>query len=217
MISSSGDFMFPEKNIFSEAEENFKAILKSNMNMDVIQTLRCYAAYGQMCIFIWCDTETYRDFFARKKDTQNKITEDVIDTYLECFAIKDIKRGCSVLHTESGELLTIKNIVLYIRDFRADLISYAYGNALIGIRRATEKLHNNVKVYLDYARIEYLIECDESVLNKVRDGEDKIKDIIYSALKEYDKYGVIAPSDIRVRISVFSAQNNDIHMTNRSI
>lgn len=218
MISNSGDFMFPEKNVFSETEENFKALLKNSMNMDIIQTLCCYAAHGQMCIFLWCSADTYQAFYALNEEAQKARTESIIDTYLECFEIKDRKRGTFTWHTENSSLI-IENIVLYIRDFRAELISYAYGNALLKICEAIGKMYRtqNIKVYLDYSRIEYLIECGKLILRKVKNDEDKIKDIIYRALKEYDHYGVIIPSDIRVRISVFSAQNNDIHMTNRNI
>lgn len=219
MIQNSRNFMFPEKNVFSEAEESFKALLKSNMNMDIIQTLCCYAAYGQMCIFLWCSADTYQSYYAQNKEAQRVKSKSIIDAYLECFEIKDIKPGNTIIKIKDDSN-SIENIVLYIRDFRAELISYAYGNALLAIREEIGKMYThsqNVKVYLDYARTEYLIECDEPILGKVKNNEDKIKDIIYHALKEHDHYGVVAPSDIRARISAYSPQNNDIHMTNRWI
>lgn len=204
MIYQLSDYPFADRNIFSLQEERFKEHFYQCYGKFVHQTLFLKGAKNQYFLYVWIE-----DFQNGKSIFDDPIKELVIRDYLDCF---DYKR------MESNE------IFLELYDFKRALVSYAYGHTFEAIQQVLQKdtNWNDNRFLLDYSTDSFIIIVLNAAIYKIWENKtEELKRLIFQVLQQYDDYGVIKITDVRLKIQLSNTKNekdlNDVLMTNRKI
>ena len=207
MLKKFEDIVFPEKNIYSPQEEKFKEKIKATCGVDVKQTLFTKIDDGREILRLWVaeTPEVYISEHRYKNDTviagQCK-KDDVIAFYCESFGIPN----------------EFSSIELYVYGFFNSLVGYAYGHAMLEIKAMAAKKYrcNEMWVLLDLNLMGFVIDAPAPICSYLEKKMPGFKQDCLKLLKQYDYYGVLKESDVRIELVVQGTRNlNDLHMVNR--
>ena len=207
MLKKFEDIVFPEKNIYSPQEEKFKEKIKATCGVDVKQTLFTKIDDGREILRLWVaeTPEVYISEHRYKNDTviagQCK-KDDVIAFYCESFGIPN----------------EFSSIELYVYGFFNSLVGYAYGHAMLEIKSMAAKKYrcNEMWVLLDLNLMGFVIDAPAPICSYLEKKMPGFKQDCLKLLKQYDYYGVLKESDVRIELVVQGTRNlNDLHMVNR--
>ena len=190
------DTHIPSKNVFSLEEEQFKEEIMKKTGVYVHHTCLVRHAYRQLAVYVWADIE---------KRTQ--IDNDLFtQTFCKCFSL-----------TEDS----YSEIHLYVYDFKTDCVNYSYGHSIVELVSLIKKKFHcpDSRVYLDYAKMTYLIESSPETHEKLIPNKEKIIDLCFKEMKKHDPYGMVQRSDVRLRlVSRADGEDlNDIKMVNHGL
>lgn len=204
MIRSSSDFYFPDKNIFCEKEEHFKTMAETQFGFKVKQTLFEKGALTQhqltqYHLHIWYEPIENTQFSDNGTYDPNEAEQQkIIKCYFDCFQM------CIGDRSE---------IILNLLNYRKHLISYAYGHADLEVKNAIQKAYPGAEVLLAYGSDIFIV-----VIDRISpDMYDRVSDICYQLIKQFDYYNVITKQDVRIKIykTGETPDLNGLRMANR--
>ena len=210
MIHQLSDLPFPSNHSFSKCEEQFKADMKSSYGISVLQTCLLKGASTQWHLYIWADL----------RGAHEKTSEGILHTSTHVLCTNETlgaryDQAFGIVRNREDE------VFVSVCDFRDAVISYAYGHAIVEIRKRLISQYPCIDVYLDYATLSIVIKANSSKHTQLQNSLQEIASVCLLCLKEFDGVGVIEKEDVRILFIDESTKNNQwlnsLYMTNRRL
>ena len=210
MIYQLSDLPFPSNHTFSRCEEQFKADIKSSYEISVRQTCLLKGASTQWYLYIWADLRG-----AHEKNSEGILN---ISTHVLCTnetLCAQYDQAFGIARSREDE------VFVSVYDFRDAIISYAYGHAIVEIRKCLISQYPCMDVYLDYKTVSIVIKANSSKRTQLQSSLQEIASVCLLCLKEFDDVGLIEQEDVRIEFIDENTTNNQwlnsLYMTNRKL